>query len=54
MPCLELIAVLAAATTSTQSSIDPHAVLNKFAFLRLTPRCAIAAAPILAMFIVNM
>jgi len=37
------------------SSIDPHAVLNNFVFLRLTTRyapAAIAAAPILAMFFV--
>jgi len=31
------------------SSIDQHMVLNKFVFLRLTPR---GAAPILAMFFV--
>jgi len=35
------------------SSIDPHAVLNNFVFLRITPHCAIAAAPILAMFFVD-
>ena len=34
------------------SSIDPHAVLNNFVFLRLTHRGAIATAPILAMFFV--
>ena len=41
-----------AVSTADTTSIDPHAVLNNFVFLRLTTRGAIAAAPILAMFFV--